>query len=83
MDEISADTVPLPTFISRKWNCQEILKEVNDILRKKVRDPRVQDVNITDVHVTGEPSSRRTNPRALFKPSCAFSLSDALSDNKL
>jgi ribosome-binding factor A len=39
MDEISADTVPLPTY---------------DILRKKVRDPRVQDVNITDVHVTGD-----------------------------
>lgn len=33
---------------------QEVLKEVNDILRKKVRDPRVQDVNITDVHVTGD-----------------------------
>ncbi|MHC5249725.1 30S ribosome-binding factor RbfA [Enterococcus sp. LJL90] len=33
---------------------QEILKEVNQILRKKVRDPRVQDVNITDVHVTGD-----------------------------
>ncbi|MDU5602315.1 MAG: ribosome-binding factor A, partial [Enterococcus faecium] len=27
---------------------QEILKEVNAILRKKVRDPRVQDVTITD-----------------------------------
>ena len=33
---------------------QEILREVNDILRKRVRDPRVQDVNITDVHVTGD-----------------------------
>ncbi|MFV0559773.1 MAG: 30S ribosome-binding factor RbfA [Enterococcus sp.] len=33
---------------------QEILKEVNNILRKKVRDPRVQDVTITDVHVTGD-----------------------------
>lgn len=33
---------------------QEILKEVNQILRKKVRDPRVRDVNITDVHVTGD-----------------------------
>lgn len=33
---------------------QEILKEVNQILRKKVRDPRVQDVNITDVRVTGD-----------------------------
>jgi len=33
---------------------QEILKEVNQILRKKVRDPRVQDVTITDVHLTGD-----------------------------
>ena len=33
---------------------QEILKEVNQILRRKVRDPRVQDVTITDVHVTGD-----------------------------
>lgn len=32
----------------------EILREVNDILRKKVRDPRVQDVTITDVNVTGD-----------------------------
>ena len=33
---------------------QEILKEVNDILRKKVRDPRVENVTITDVKVTGD-----------------------------
>ena len=33
---------------------QEILKEVNQILRKTVRDPRVEDVNITDVQVTGD-----------------------------
>ncbi len=33
---------------------QEILKEVNDILQKKVRDPRVKEVTITDVHVTGD-----------------------------
>ncbi|MDH6363038.1 ribosome-binding factor A [Enterococcus sp. PF1-24] len=33
---------------------QEILKEINQILRKKVRDPRVQDVTITDVRVTGD-----------------------------
>ena len=33
---------------------QEVLKEVNDILQKKVRDPRVQNVTITDVHVTGD-----------------------------
>src|SRR5699024_8257862 len=33
---------------------QEILKEVNRILQRKVRDPRVQDVTITDDHVTGD-----------------------------
>lgn len=33
---------------------QEIQKEVNDILRKRVRDPRVQNVTITDVDVTGD-----------------------------
>lgn len=33
---------------------QEIQREVNDILKKRVKDPRVQDVNITDVEVTGD-----------------------------
>jgi len=33
---------------------QEIQREVNDILLKKVRDPRVADVTITDIHVTGD-----------------------------
>lgn len=33
---------------------QEVQREVNDILKKRVRDPRVQDVNITDVRVTGD-----------------------------
>ncbi|WP_122646896.1 30S ribosome-binding factor RbfA [Enterococcus mediterraneensis] len=33
---------------------QEIQKEVNQILRKRVRDPRVQEVTITDVRVTGD-----------------------------
>ena len=33
---------------------QEIMREVNDILAKKVRDPRVADVTITDVEVTGD-----------------------------
>ena len=33
---------------------QEILKEVNDILRKRYVDPRVENVTITDVHVTGD-----------------------------
>lgn len=32
----------------------EIQREVNDILRSKVRDPRVQEVNITDVQLTGD-----------------------------
>ncbi|HAQ4304092.1 TPA: translation initiation factor IF-2 [Enterococcus faecium] len=31
-----------------------IMEEVNDILRKKVRDPRVENVTITDVKVTGD-----------------------------
>ena len=30
----------------------EIKREVNEILQKKVRDPRVQNVTITDVHST-------------------------------
>ena len=29
----------------------EIKREVNEILQKKVRDPRVQDVTITDVQM--------------------------------
>lgn len=33
---------------------QEILREVNDILIKKVRDPRVKNVTITDVELTGD-----------------------------
>lgn len=33
---------------------QEIQREVNDILKKRVKDPRVADVNITDVRVTGD-----------------------------
>lgn len=33
---------------------QEILKEVNDILRNTVRDPRVDGVTITDVELTGD-----------------------------
>ncbi|MDR2834303.1 MAG: 30S ribosome-binding factor RbfA [Streptococcaceae bacterium] len=33
---------------------QEVQREVNDILLKKVRDPRVKDVTVTDVHVTGD-----------------------------
>lgn len=33
---------------------QEIQREVNDILLKRVRDPRVQDVTITGVEVSGD-----------------------------
>ncbi len=33
---------------------QEIQREVNDILQKRVRDPRVKGVTITDVKVTGD-----------------------------
>ncbi|MDO4456449.1 MAG: ribosome-binding factor A, partial [Ligilactobacillus agilis] len=33
---------------------QEIQREVNDILKKRVRDPRVSGVTITGVDVTGD-----------------------------
>jgi len=33
---------------------QEIQREVNDILLKTIRDPRVEDVTITGVQVTGD-----------------------------
>lgn len=33
---------------------QAILREVNDILRTEVRDPRVEGVTITDVELTGD-----------------------------
>lgn len=33
---------------------QEIQREVNEILTKRVKDPRVEDVTITDVEVTGD-----------------------------
>ncbi len=33
---------------------QEILKEVNDILRHTVRDPRTKGITITDVDLTGD-----------------------------
>lgn len=32
----------------------EIQREINQILRDSVRDPRVTPVNITDVHLTGD-----------------------------
>lgn len=33
---------------------QEILREATDILRKQVRDPRVEGVTLTDVEVSGD-----------------------------
>ena len=33
---------------------QEVQKEINDILHKKVRDPRVAGATITEVSVTGD-----------------------------
>lgn len=33
---------------------QEVMREINDILRKNVKDPRVQNITITDVRVTGD-----------------------------
>ncbi|KRK98187.1 ribosome-binding factor A [Secundilactobacillus odoratitofui DSM 19909 = JCM 15043] len=33
---------------------QEIQREVNDILLKRVRDPRVQGITVTGVEVTGD-----------------------------
>lgn len=33
---------------------QEILREVNDILMNVVKDPRVKDVTITDIDLTGD-----------------------------
>jgi len=33
---------------------QEILKEVNDIIRHEVNDPRVEGITITDVELTGD-----------------------------
>ena len=35
----------------------EIKREVNEILQKKVRDPRVQNVTITVVHMLGDLSA--------------------------
>lgn len=52
---------------------QEILKKVNDILRKTVRDPRVTNITITNVYVTGD----------LQEATVYYTiLSDVLSDKK-
>ena len=52
---------------------QEIQKEVNDILHRRIRDPRVAEVTITDVNVTGD----------LQQATIYYSiLSDKASDNQ-
>lgn len=51
----------------------EILREVNDILQKKVRDPRVQGVTITDVQMLGDLSMAKVYYSLL---------SDLASDNQ-
>lgn len=52
---------------------QEVQREVNDILQKIVRDPRVEGVTITDVRVTGD----------LQQATVFYStLSDKASDNE-
>lgn len=51
----------------------EIKREVNDILQKKVRDPRVQGVTITDVQMVGDLSSAKVYYTIL---------SDLASDNQ-
>lgn len=51
----------------------EIKREVNEILHKKVRDPRVQDVTITDVQMLGDLSMAKV---------CYTIHSDLASDNQ-
>lgn len=51
----------------------EILREVNEILQKKVRDPRVQGVTITDVQMLGDLSAAKVYYTIL---------SDLASDNQ-
>lgn len=51
----------------------ELMREVNDILQKKVRDPRVQGVTITDVQMVGDLSSAKVYYTIL---------SDLASDNQ-
>ena len=51
----------------------ELMREINDILRLKIRDPRVQAVNISDVQITGD----------LSQATVYYSLlSDLASDNE-
>ena len=51
----------------------ELMREINEILRLKIRDPRVQEVNISDVQITGD----------LSQATVYYSLlSDLASDNE-
>lgn len=43
----------MPNYRARRVG-QEIQRELTDILHKKVRDPRVQGITITDVRLTGD-----------------------------
>lgn len=62
----------MPNYRDRRV-AQEIQREVNDILQRRIRDPRVADVTITDVHVTGD----------LQQATVYYSiLSDKASDNQ-
>lgn len=62
----------MPNYRDRRV-AQEIQREVNDILQRRVRDPRVAEVTITDVHVTGD----------LQQATIYYSiLSDKASDNQ-
>ncbi len=59
---------------------QEILKEVNQVLRKSVRDPRVENVNITDVHVTGLIRREIGKALTLYKtPEITFELDESVA----
>ncbi|MBO4108176.1 30S ribosome-binding factor RbfA [Streptococcus suis] len=51
----------------------EIKREVNEILQKKVRDPRVQGVTITDVQMVGDLSMAKV---------CYTIMSNLASDNQ-
>lgn len=43
----------MPNYRNRRV-AQEIQREVTEILQRRIRDPRVADVTVTDVHVTGD-----------------------------
>lgn len=62
----------MPNYRSQRL-AQEIQREVTDILHKRVRDPRVESVTVTDVRVTGD----------LQQATIYYSiLSDKASDNQ-